>query len=156
MQIVTDAELGRLPLLPPGTVVERHSRGGDVWRYYSVGAPPAQARVRLGLDQESVWLRESERSYILSKRPGLFSDIHQAIAYILASPLSVHTSREDPDGFYFIGDGGALRSAGLLHSQRTKLVDLVITRQSTLEGVYIRVVHCSPTTRNFGGRQLWP
>ena len=156
MQILADADLGRLPALAPGTLVERHAPGGDVWRFYCVGAPTAPVRTRLGLNQENVWLRESERSYILGKRPGLFSDIDRALAYILASPLSVHASHEDPDAFYFLAVGDALRAAGLLHSKRTRFVDLVIAWQPTLGGAYVRVVHCSPATRNFGGLHLWP
>ena len=156
MLIQAEAELGHLPALPPGALVERHAPGADISRYYSVGAPQAPVRARLGLNHANVWLRESERAYILSKRPNLFSDLERAIGLVLHSPLSVHRSNEDPDAYYFLCEGDTLRKAGLLHSRRTRFVDLVIARQSTAEDSYVRVIHCSPTTRNFGARRLWP
>ena len=93
---------------------------------------------------------------MLSKRPNLFATLERAIALVLRSPLSVHEAREAPHAYYFVCDGDTLRAAGLLYSKRTRLVDLVIAHQVTAGGAYVRVVHCSPATKSFGGRPLWP
>jgi hypothetical protein len=156
IRVRDESELGTLPGLPPGTVVERIAPGGDVWRFVSVGCPEPLVRAVLGWHHQNVWLRQEELNYMLSKRSGLLTSIPAAIAFVLTQPLSVHDNPRAPGTAYFIAEGHSLRSAGLLQSTRTSLIDLVVETRRVFGGAYLRVTHFSPTRRNFGGRQLWP
>jgi len=151
-----ESELGTMSPQAPGTVVVRVAPGGEVWRFISVGRPDPAVRAALGWYQENVWLRQEELDYILSKRQGLVTSLPAAIAFVLEHPLSVHENPSAVGTAYFIVDGHGLRSAGLLQSMRTRLVDLVVETRRVSGGAYLRVTHFSPTRRNFGGRQLWP
>jgi len=156
LRIREDNELGALHALPPGTVVERVALGGDVWRFISAGCAAPHVRAILGWNQENVWLRQEELTYIISKRPEAMTNLPSAIAFVLTNPLSVHDNPRAQETAYFIAEGRSLRSAGLLQSTRTNLVDLVVETRRVFGGAYLRVTHFSPTRRNFGGRQLWP
>lgn len=92
----------------------------------------------------------------MREHPDLFTDADQAIAYILEHPDSVHENPGDTNQFYLIICGEALRTAGLLRSRRTRLLDVVVERHVVQGGSYWRLFHCAPTLRNRGGRQLWP
>ena len=156
IRVRDESDLGMLPSLPSGTNVERVAPGGEVWRFISVGCPAIHVRAILGWPQENVWLRQEELDYMLTKRPGLVANLPAAIAFVLANPLSVHENSRAPGTAYFVAEGHDLRTAGLLHSTRTSLVDLVVETRRVFGGSYLRVTHFSPTRRNFGGRQLWP
>ena len=156
VRIHDESELGTISACVHGTIVERMAPGGEIWRFVSVGCPSPSVRAVLGWQQENVWLRQEEQGYILSKRPGLVTSLPAAFAFVLATPLSVHENPRATGTTYFIADGHRLRSAGLLQSTRTNLIDLVIETRRVFGGAYLRVTHFSPTRRNFGGRQLWP
>jgi hypothetical protein len=156
IRVASEAELARLPLMLPGTVVERLAPDGHAWRFIAAGCLPQVVLHVLGWYQQNVWLRQEERDYIESKRPDLFIDVPAAIAAVLADPLSVHDNPRAPGTVYVVTEGGRLRSAGLLQSTRVLLVDLVVETRSVLGGSFLRVTHFSPTRRNFGGRQVWP
>jgi hypothetical protein len=156
IRIREDSELGTLPALAPGAIVERVAPGGDIWRYISIGCATPQVQAILGWSQENVWLRQEELDYILSKRPGLLTSLPAAIAFVLERPISVHENPRSSGTTYFIAEGHDLRSAGLLQSSRTSLIDLVVETRHVFGGTYLRVTHFSPTRRNFGGRQVWP
>jgi hypothetical protein len=156
VRIGDESELGTLPALPPGTIAERAAPDGHIWRYVSVGRPALAIRTVLGWAQGNVWLPEQELYYIQSKRPGFVTSLTDAMAEVLARPLSVHENPQDASTIYFLADANDLRAGGLVQSRRTRLVDLVVERRRVLGGTFLRIVHFSPTTRNFGGRQLWP
>ncbi len=158
LRIQRESELGTLSPLPVGAVVELSERDGTIRRYYSVGNTKSEIAALLSWTQGNVWLRESERSYMLAQRPVLFPDLEQAIAYLLQHPRSVHELDDDPDAFYFIVDAAVLQQAGLLGRvwRRTRFVDAIIELRAIREEPYLRVTHFSPEYKNRGGRQLWP
>jgi hypothetical protein len=151
-----EAELGRLPPLPPGTVVELLRPDGEVWRYYGLGSTRPEIAARLRWTQGNVWLRDLERRHILTTRSGLSDQLEEAIGSTLRQAQSVHENVRPPGGWYFLVSGASLLQAGLINSRRVRYLDLVVEERSVEGGSYLRVVHFSPTTRNAGGRQLWP
>jgi hypothetical protein len=137
------------------------SAGTEVWiaerseSVYSVGmTTPAIAAV-LGWTQANVWLRAGERAGIEKRHP-VFLDVIGTIAVVLTSPLAVHLDRQQADAIYFIIDAAALRQLGLLSSQSTRYVDLVVQSHQVGLRTLHRVAHLGPGRRNRGGRQLWP
>ena len=82
-RVRAEAELGLLPLLPLGAVVELAVPGGGVWSYHAVGCTTPPIALRLGWGAQNVWLRDVERQFMLAKRPVVFVDLAQPIAHIL-------------------------------------------------------------------------
>jgi hypothetical protein len=156
IRIDDESELGTLPTLMPGTVAERITSDGHVWRYINTGSPTSAVRSALGWTQENVWIREQEFNYIASKRPGFVVSLPAAIAHVLAHPLSVHDNPRASGTVYFVAAADDLRTVGLVQSRRARFVDLVVEVRRVLGGTFLRVTHFSPATRSFGGRQLWP
>src|SRR5262245_4548407 len=95
VQIASEADLGTLRALRPGTLAERRALGGEGWRYICVGCPSPAIRSRLAWTQENVWLRQSELDYMVSKRPDVTTDPPGAIAAVLEFPASVHQNPRD-------------------------------------------------------------
>ncbi len=129
---------------------------GSIRRYYGCGTTAPEIAERLGWTQQNVWMREPERNYVLREHPNLFTDLDQAIAYVLGQPDSVHENPRGMGDFYFIVSGERLRAAGLLLSRRTRLIDAVVELRAVLDGSFLRLFHVAPALRNNGGRQLWP
>jgi hypothetical protein len=155
--IEREAELGTLPTLPVGTVVELPQPSGTTWRYYSVGTAAPVVAARLGWAQGNVWLREIERSRMLRIRGRLlFPRLEEAIHQVLQEPQSVHEARGDPSSVYFVATGASLRARGLLMSRSVNFVDAIIEARRVDGGRYLRLFHFSPRDRARGGRRLWP
>ncbi len=155
--IEREAELGTLPILPVGIVVELARPDGSVWRYYGLGTTTPAIAARLGWTHVNVWLREIERNRMLRVRGRLlFPQLEEAIAQVLRDPISVHEARGDPLSLYFIASGESLRVRGLMMSQSVSFVDAIIEARTTDGGEYLRLYHFSPRNRGRGGRRLWP
>jgi hypothetical protein len=156
IQLGSEAELGTLLPLSAGVVAELPRTAAAPWHYYSVGAIRPDIAARLGWTQGNVWLRQPERDNILKTKAAAFANIDEAMRYVVTGPDSVHELGGLSNAFYFVVSGAALRSAGILTSRSTHLIDAIIERRAVRGGAYLRLFHFSPRDRNMGGRQVWP
>jgi hypothetical protein len=155
IRIRSEAALGTLPPVAPGTVAELPQPDGTIWRYYGVGGTPPEIAARLGWTQANAWLREPERDRIIALHD-VFPHLERAVAFVLANPTSVYAVRDAPTHARFVSPGFALRQAGLLASRTTRYVDAIIEPRTVEGGTYLRAYHFAPASRDKGQVRLWP
>jgi hypothetical protein len=127
----------------------------DGWRYFCIGHVQPEVAERVGWLHQNVWMPDHVVLGVRTKHDVLRDPVLTG-SVILSKPSSVHVSLRSQSECYFIMNADRLRERELLASKSVELVDAVVELRQVSGGKLLRLFHLAPTTRNRGGRQLWP
>jgi hypothetical protein len=121
----------------------------------AVGNVVPHSASKLWWMQQCVWIPDHALRRITMKHP-IFTDHLAAIRAALDEPIGIYTGEQLPNGVLILALGDTLRKQGLLQSRSVTFVDAVIEFRSVTGGMYLRLFHFAPASRNRGGIRLWP